>query len=31
MSDTKIDEYFDKNDAVMKKLINCHKQLKKYG
>ena len=26
MSD--IDEYFDKNDAVMKKLVSCHKQLK---
>ena len=26
MSD--IDEYFDKNDAVMKKLISCHKHLK---
>ena len=25
MSD--IDEYVDKNDAVMKKLLSCHKQL----
>ena len=28
MSDTNINEYFDKNDAVMKKLISCHKHLK---